>query len=129
MIKLNKREKNLFWNVLHFHIYRYLRSVEFESDCGSERADHHWYISEFISWYLKGKGGEYFFRGIKEHEIEIIRVHTWLADNLTDRLDEKIGFPIYKPMTNSSEFIKRFFDYIMNHINDIYEYAILDKKD
>jgi hypothetical protein len=48
-----------------------------------------------------------------------LAVHDYLADVLTDRMDEVIGFPIFEPLYDVDNYKERFFNVIANNINEI----------
>lgn len=49
----------------------------------------------------------------------MMEVHDYLAEILTDRMDEVIGFPIHEKIYDYDEYVQRFFDVIVQHIGDI----------
>lgn len=91
----NLREKHLLWMILEFPITRYIMSNEVGRIDGAERADQHIYISKIISHFLSGKGGCYTIRGINdEYPPGWKEIHDRIAINITDKMDETIGFVI-----------------------------------
>ena len=55
-------------------------------------------------------------------------VHDYLAEILTDRMDEVIEFPIFERPRDYDELVKKFFNVIMNNIDKI-EKIVKDSED
>ena len=113
-MKLTKREKFILFQALEFEIYRYLMSNTFGREDGIEKAERHLNISKIlVSFILLKKYNE-----IKHFEI-MHAVHDFLAEILTDRLDEVIDFPIDRRIYNYDEYVNDFFNVIIDNINEI----------
>lgn len=114
--------RQLLWMVLNFHIHRYLMSNQCNRLDGAEKANEHIYISKVLCHFLNADGGIWTIRGISdEFPTGWREVHDWLAHNLTDRLDEVIGFPIFEVPTHEQSRVcaRKFFDFIWEHLEDL----------
>ena len=58
------------------------------------------------------------YNEIKHFEV-MFEVHDYLAEILTDRLDEVIDFPIDRRIYNYDEYVNKFFNVIIDNINEI----------
>ena len=58
------------------------------------------------------------YNEIKHFEI-MHEVHDYLAEILTDRRDEVIDFPIDRKIYDYDEYVNKFFNVIINKINEI----------
>lgn len=113
-IRLSKREKFMLFQTLEFEIHRYLMSNTFGREDPIEKAERHMNISKIlVSFILCTKYIE-----LKHFEI-MHKIHDYLAEILTDRMDEIIGFPVFKEIHNYDEYVWRFFNVIIDHINEI----------
>lgn len=113
-MKPTKREKFLLFQALDFDIQRYLMSCTFGREDGNEKAERHLIISQaLVSFILLKKYNE-----IKHFEV-MLEVHDYLAEILTDRLDEVIDFPIDRRIYNYDEYVNKFFNVIIDNINEI----------
>ena len=113
-MKITKREKFLLFQALEFDIHRYLMSCTFGREDGNEKAERHLNISRIlVSFILLKKYNE-----LKYFEV-MHEVHDYLAEILTDRLDEVINFPIDRRIYNYDEYVNNFFNVIIDNINDI----------
>lgn len=113
-MKPTKREKFLLFQALDFDIHRYLMSCTFGREDGNEKAERHLNISQaLVSFILLKKYNE-----IKHFEV-MLEVHDYLAEILTDRLDEVIDFPIDRRIYNYDEYVNKFFNVIIDNINEI----------
>lgn len=111
---VTKRERNLLWYILRPHIYLYLMSISFGRKDGSQRADQHIAMSEIIvNFILCGDFGWRF----------MLVVHDTMAHLLTDRLDEKIGFPFDRTLRGNEfdVYAEKFFSSLMEIIPSIAE--------
>ncbi|WP_290229902.1 hypothetical protein [Bacteroides acidifaciens] len=96
---MTKREKHLLWMILNKTIGRYIL-VNMPGYGSGERADLHLYISKILCHYILMDGGLWTIRGLEdEYPKGTFDVHDWIANNITDRMDETIGFVIDRQMT------------------------------
>lgn len=113
-MKITKREKFMLFQALEWEIIRYLMSNTYGREDGYERAERHRNISAIILSFLTLK---------KYHEIhdfpKMKVIHDYLAEILTDRMDEVIDFPIDKRIYDYDEYVLKFFNVIVEHINGI----------
>ena len=107
------REKFLLWKLMNFDINRYLMANSCQRFDGSEKADRHIIISKLLVEYIT----------TNEDSVHICwkPVHDYLADILTDRMDEVIGFPIDKPLYGDDYDLlaEKFFSVIIKHMTEI----------
>jgi len=112
---VTEREKYLLWCLLEFPINRYLMANSVQRLDGYEKAKRHSEITKIIISYLYADSS-------KGEDIHLWKkVHDYLADILTDRMDEVIDFPIYRKIIGNEYDIlsKKFFDVIINNMNNI----------
>lgn len=118
-MKLTKREIWALHQQLDWHIARYLMSVTFGRKDGGERADEHIAISEILAGFL--------FADSDHMKIVASRmkVHDYLADILTDRLDEVINFPIDRQIYGAeyNQYKSAFFQVLIDNIDEIFKVA------
>lgn len=114
---LSKEEILSLKNALDFDISRYLIVNSINRIDGSERADRHMNISKTICCFIFNVKSE----EKHNHLISLswVDVHDYLADILTDRMDEKIGFPVFQPLYDVDTYKERFFHVIINNIENI----------
>lgn len=115
---MTKREKVLLYSILKFDIIRYLLSNTHGRHDPVEKADRHMEISGIIFSYIFARE----YNELKDWPI-MMKIHDYLAEILTDKLDEAIGFPIYKESheIDYDEYAKRFFNFIVENMNNIKE--------
>lgn len=118
-MKLTKREIWALHKLLDWDISRYLMSVTFGRKDGSERADLHIDMSKVLAGFLFADG-DY----LKVNDATM-KVHDYLADILTDRLDEVINFPIDRPIYGSDydQYKDAFFKVLIDNIDGIFKVA------
>lgn len=113
-MKITKREKFMLFQALEWEIHRYLMSNTYGREDGNERAERHMNISAIILSFITLK---------KYHEIhdfpKMKVIHDYLAEILTDRMDEVIDFPIDRRIYDYDEYALKFFNVIIEHINEI----------
>jgi hypothetical protein len=113
-MKITKREKFMLSEALDFPIHRYLLANTYGREDPIERANRHMEISGIIVGFIRCK---------KYHEIfhfSIMKeVHDYLAEILTDRMDEVIGFPVFERPHNYDELVEKFINVIFNYMDDI----------
>jgi len=112
---ITKREKYLLRKELSFPISRYLMANSCQRLDGLEKAKQHIKISKILLGFITCDE-------VKERRHFAWRkIHDYLADILTDRMDEVIGFPIDKPLygTDYIPLEKKFFDVIIEHLSKI----------
>lgn len=113
-MRLSKREKFMLFQALEFEIHRYLMSNTYGREDPIEKAERHMNISAIVLSFITLK---------KYHEIydfpKMKVIHDYLAEILTDRMDEVIDFPVFKEIHDYDEYVWRFFNVIIEHINEI----------
>ena len=113
-MKITKRERFLLFEALEHYIHRYLMSCTYGREDGNEKAEQHLKISSIlVSFILLKKYNE------RKHFEAQIRVHDYLAEILTDRMDEVIGFPLDRRIYNYDEYVNRFFCVIVDNLDEI----------
>lgn len=113
-MKITKRERFLLFQLLEHEIHRYLLSCTFDRQDPCERAERHINISNILVSFVNARK----YNQIKDHEASN-EVHDYLAEILTDRMDEAIGFPIDRRPYEYNEYVNKFFCVIMEHIDQI----------
>ena len=109
-----KREKFLLCQAIEHDVYRYLMSNTYGREDGIEKAERHINISSIIvSFILCEKYSE------RKHTEIMMEVHDYLAEILTDRMDEVIGFPIYDKRPDYDELVIRFMNVILDNLSNI----------
>ena len=110
---ITEREKFLLWKLMNFDINRYLMANSYQRLDGAEKANRHIKISKLLVEYIT----------TDEHKVYDLwkPVHDYLADILTDRMDDVIGFPIDKPLYGSDYDLlaEKFFSVIIDHLVEI----------
>lgn len=117
---ITDREKFLLKKQLDFHINRYLMANSCQRLDGAEKAEHHIAISKILVGFITCDE-------VKQECSPIWRnVHDYLADILTDKMDEVIGFPIYTPLYGDAyaHLAEKFFSVIINHLIEIEQLVI-----
>lgn len=118
---MTNREKHLLWMILNKPLSRYILVNMPSRYCG-ERADLHIHISKILCHYILMDGGLWTIRGLKdEYPKGWKEVHDWIAKNITDRMDETIGFIIEREMTHSEQrdCVKKMFELLCDNIDEI----------
>ena len=115
-MKITKREKILLYILLEFDIHRYLLANTYKRHDPSEKAEKHMKISSVLFSYIFARE----YNELKNWQI-MMKIHDCLAEILTNRLDEVIGFPIDKESCEIDyhEFGKRFFNVIIENMDKI----------
>ena len=123
-MKVTKREKVLLYILLEFDIHRYLLANTHKRQDPVEKADRHMEISGIIFSYIFARE----YNELKDWQV-MMQIHNYLAEILTNRLDEVIGFPIDKESCEIDyhEFGKRFFNVIVENMDNIKTYLIKHK--
>jgi len=107
---------------LDFDISRYLIVNSINRIDGCERADRHMNISKTICGFI------FDVHPKDKHNHMVtgswLAVHDHLANILTDRMDEVIGFPVFEPLYDVDTYKERFFNVIASNINQIKQVAI-----
>lgn len=112
---ITDREKFLLRKEMNFHINRYLMANSCQRLDGGEKADHHIAISKILVGFITCDE-------VKQERSLIWKdVHDYLADILTDRMDEVIGFPIHTPLYGDmyTPLADKFFSVIIKHLVEI----------
>lgn len=128
---MTKREKHLLWMILNKTIGRYIL-VNMPGYGSGERADLHLYISKILCHYILMDGGLWTIRGLEdEYPKGTFDVHDWIANNITDRMDETIGFVVDRQMTHEEQSIctRKFFELLCANIDEIAKVVIRSKRD
>ena len=128
---MTKREKHLLWMILNKTIGRYIL-VNMPGYGSGERADLHLYISKILCHYILMDGGLWTIRGLEdEYPKGTFDVHDWIANNITDRMDETIGFVVDRQMTHEEQGIctRKFFELLCANIDEIAKVVIRSKRD
>ena len=116
-MKLSKRERWALWSLLEFTINRYLMANTAQRLDPGERAQRHVEMSKIIAQFIFTCDEE-----AREVCKSWLSIHDYLAEILTDRMDEIIEFPINEPLYGSGVFsilAKRFFDVIVKNFGHI----------
>jgi hypothetical protein len=104
-------QKQALRKALDFDIARYLMVNSINRIDGSERAERHMNISKTICGFI------FNIKPSEKHHYMItgswLAVHDYLADVLTDRMDEVIGFPVFEPLHDVDTYKERFFDVVI----------------
>ena len=121
---MTKREKVLLYILLEFAIHRYLLANTHKRHDPVEKAEEHMKIASIIFSYIFARE----YNELKDWQV-MMQIHDYLAEILTDRLDEVIGFPIDKESCEIDyhEFGKRFFNVIVENMDNIKTYLIKHK--
>lgn len=118
-MKLTKREVWALHKLIDFDIARYLMANTHGREDGAEKADRHIKISEILAGFLFADGDWH------KTNAATMKVHDYLADILTDRMDEVINFPIDRPIYGSdyNQYRDAFFKVLVDNIDGIYKVA------
>jgi hypothetical protein len=119
---LTHEQRYALKKALDFDITRYLKVNSINSINGSERSDRHVNISKTICCFIFNVK----LNDKYNHMVtgSWLAVHDHLANILTDRMDEVIGFPVFEPLYDVDTYKERFFDVIINNMSEIKEVAI-----
>jgi hypothetical protein len=119
---ITNREKYLLWKALTFDINRYLMANSCQRLDGYEKAERHINISKIMAEFILMRSN------LEVNELDI--VHDYLAEILTNRMDEVIGFPINTPLYGNDydPLARKFFEIIINNMQNI-ENLIGEHKD
>lgn len=125
---MTKREKHLLWMILNKSIHRYI-TLNMPGREYEERADLHIFISKVLCHYVLIDGGIWTLMGVDENPKGLWEVHDWIAQHITDRMDEAIGFIVGREMTHEErkQCTKKFFDLLCDSINEIAK--VIDQSD
>ena len=111
---LTKHEKYMLSEALDFAVHRYLLANTCGREDGHEKALRHMEISGIIVGFIRCE---------RYHEVwhfQIMKeVHDYLAEILTDKMDEVIGFPIFERPNDYNDLTKKFIDVIISHMNEL----------
>ena len=129
-IKLTKREKWMLHYILDFPIIRYMMCNSKGREDGIQKAEYHLKISNGLAMFFLCEGT---YRNNDSYRIKAVGldIHDYLADILTDRMDEVIGYPVDRPMVGHQfdEYGDKFFSVIIQHMAEISEIVKESKKD
>jgi len=106
--------------LLDFHCVRYMMCNAKGRADGAEKADVHIRISTALCNFLLCEGTPRHEDTYNVNECTM-KVHDYLADILTDRMDIVIGYPIDRQIYGEEfqELADKFFDVILAHISEI----------
>ena len=127
--KLTNREKWALSKLLDFDVARYLMANSCQRLDGAERAQRHLAISKTLCEFVLSN---HKFKTLDELEMAVLEtqmeVHNLMAQLLTDRMDEKIGFPVNTPLCGGDydELKVKFMQELFNHFDD-YEVVVINK--
>jgi len=112
---ITDREKFLLRKEMDFHIHRYLMANSCQRLNGGEKAEHHIAISKILVGFITCDDAK------QERSPVWKDVHDYLADILTDKMDEVIGFPIHTPLYGDmyTPLADKFFSVIIKHFVEI----------
>jgi hypothetical protein len=111
---ITKKERFMLFRAMEFEIHRYLLANTYGRLDGNEKYERHKNISVILYEFLTGKK----YNEIKDFS-KMRNIHDYLAEILTDRMDEVIDFPIYEKPYDYDELTQRFFYVIINHLDEI----------
>ena len=119
-MQLTKREEWALRYLLDFPVVRYMMCNSKGRMDGAEKADNHIEISQNICMFILSEGRPRHERTPKVRQCTMV-VHDYLAEILTDRMDEVIFYPYDKQMYGDDfDYYKvLFIDYIINHLDEI----------
>jgi hypothetical protein len=113
-MELTKKEKFMLFKALEFEIHRYLLANTYDRLDGNEKYERHKNISIILYEFLTCKK----YNEIKNFPL-MRNIHDYLAEILTDRMDEVIGFPIYERPYDYDDLTVKFFNVIVNNLDEI----------
>ena len=114
------RERHLLKMILKFPVIRYLLTHS-RNEYG-ERVDWHIRISKLICHWLSASGGVETIRHLNDEYPEgWHEVHDWIAYNITDCLDEVLGWPLGRKVYGDEieKFADMFIDFIWLHMCEL----------
>ena len=114
-MKLTKREIWALHTLLDRHIARYLMANTFGREDGIEKGEEHWEISRVLGGFVLADTSR------RKAEAASMGIHDYLAEILTDRMDEVIFFPTDKMIvgTDYDQFRDAFFDTLIKNMDGI----------
>jgi len=119
---LSREQLRALRTALDFDIGKYLRANSINELNGSEKAERHMRISKTICGFIFNVKPQdrynYMVSG------SWLAVHDYLADVLTDRMDEVIKFPVFEPLYDIDTYKDRFFQVIVDKLPEIKTVAI-----
>lgn len=119
-MQLTKREIWMLHYLLDFHCIRYMMCNAKGREDGAEKADVHLAISTALCNFILCEGTP---RNEDTYNVNecVHAVHDYLADILTDNMDQVIGYPVFQQMyaDDFELYAGKFFDVILNHISEI----------
>ena len=113
-MELTKKERFMLFREMEFEIHRYLLANTYDRLDGNEKYERHKNISVILYEFLTCRKYQEIYDFPKMRNI-----HDYLAEILTDRMDEVIGFPIYEKIYDYDELTERFFEVIINNLDEI----------
>ena len=103
--------KELLW----FSINRYIMVNSCQRFDGAEKAKRHLEISKILTRFI------YCNKHFDNEGDITIKIHDYLSEILTSKMDEVIGYPIETPAYDNELYSNRFFDVIKKNFNKIEE--------
>jgi hypothetical protein len=121
-MNVTKRERFLLKELLNFDINRYLMANTHGRNDGHEKAEKHIAISKTLVGYITCSASS-----AKDPRLWR-KVHDYLADVLTNKMDEVIRFPVDTPVRGAEyqEYVEKFFDFIINEMSNIEKLISID---
>jgi hypothetical protein len=123
--RLTKREVWALKYLLDYPISRYLMSCSIQRIDPGERAQRHIEITEILCKFVFAEGEKY--NNSTKVNDAWKPIHDYLADILTDRMDETIGFPLHTPLYGSEMYdplVELFFNKIIINFANIEKIAL-----
>lgn len=119
-MQLTKREEWALRYLLDFPVLRYMICNSKGRTDDHEKADLHIEMSQNICMFILCEGRPRHENTLKVRLCTMV-VHDYLAEILTDRMDEAIFYPFDKQMYGEDfEYYKiLFIDYVINHLDEI----------
>lgn len=108
--------------ILEHDLFRYILINTPMSINASERADIHMRISKILCHYILADGGVWTIRNLDDEYPQGWReVHDWIANNITDKMDETIGFVLDRIMTHGemNKCKHRLFDLLIDNMDEL----------
>lgn len=99
---------------LDFPVHRYLLANTYGREDPCERAERHLEISRILVGFILCRKCHEFL----DHE-KVKRVHDYLAELLTDRMDEVIDFPVFSRPLDYDELVDKFIKVIVYNLTPI----------
>lgn len=112
---MSPREEYLLKQILDFDINRYLMANSCQRLDGGEKAERHINMSKAIVGFITCDKR-------KEHDpVLYMPIHDYLAEHLTDKMDEVISFPVLTPLYGDmyKPLVDKFFHFIVENMDEM----------